>query len=216
MQAKNSTETAPKRLPDLRHKPNDWAVASASQSLMGLLTPSAFQFALALAGHVEYSGKHFRVWPGQRRLKAMCRIKSSDTVRRIVGELRQHHLISVTPGKGRRTTSYLLEYVTRPAHLVDPMDYSRSVPETGTLAKSGENQVERGTRSVPVSRGLPPQRLEHTFLQLPTSKKKEGSREGGGLIRPLEAHAENIASHPLSRSFEGKSPRPLATPCGVH
>ena len=221
MRAKNSTETAPdpapERLPDLRNRPNEWAVASAAQNLMGKLTPGAFQFALALAGHVEYSGAHFKVWPGQRRLKSMCGIGSFDTIRRIVAELEQHKLVSTRHDGGRNTTRYVLNYVTVPDWVkveipkaVDSVAYGVSAPETGALHQASGNPVDNATVSAPVSRGVSaPVSGAHLSPSKYFQEEEEERGERGRHDPPPRNDAKTIVSHPLSSPFEAKAHLPI-------
>ena len=129
----------------------------------------------------------------------MCGIKSSKTTVQPRSykncELRQHllEILSDTRTRARETgTSYLLEYVTLPSHLIDSMDCSRSVPETGTLGvKSGENQVERGTSYVvQFLGGLPPQRLDFTPTYSYLHPRKKEREEGRGRHDPPPRSSE--------------------------
>ena len=216
MQENDTTETPAETPPDLRFKPNDWAVASAAQTLMGKLTPGAFQFALALAGHVEYSGAHFKVWPGQRRLKSMCGIGSFTTIRRIVAELEQHKLVSTRHDGGRNTTRYTLNYVTVPDWVkveipkaVDSVAYGVSAPESGALHQSSGKAVESSPISAPLSVGHDPQFMEHTYIPLKYLQEEEERRdsegERGRHDPPPRIDLKTIDSHPLSSAFEDKS-----------
>ena len=217
MQENDTTETPVKTPPDLRFKPNDWAVASAAQNLLGKLTPNAFAVAVALAGHVDYQGAHFRVWPSYRRLMSMCGIASLATVSRALAELGQHRLIRVSKDRGRRKSClYLLQYVTLPARLegkklrlVDSTDTPPSVTETVTLRKGCAKAVEKPPLSVTETVALS---VTETVTEVLPSKSLQEEEERGESEGERGRHdpspridLKTIDSHPLSSAFEDKS-----------
>ena len=88
--------------PENHIQQNEWAVASAAQTLLGRVSPNALAVALALAAHVPFDGSTMKVWPSRQRLLFMCRIGGRSTLSRVLEELEGHGLIEVGRSKDRR------------------------------------------------------------------------------------------------------------------
>ena len=206
MQSKATTSTLP---PENQIQQNEWAVASASQALLGRVSSTSFAVGIALAAHVPFDGSRLTVWPSWTRIMFMCGIGSRDTLSRALQELEQHGLILVgRPKDQRKSSRYTLDgFVTVPAHVIE---------RTLKAVEKASRSVERAEVRSPVSGLLrSPVSGPESFQcnSLNKEKKEREDRKGRGRHDPPpRASVKTTDPHPLSRAFEDKSPRPLAKP----
>ena len=217
MQENDSIETPLETGPTNRIPQNNWAVASASETLLGHVSKSAFLVALALAAHIPFNGKMMRVWPSWKRIMFMSGIGSGHTLKRALEELEQCRFITIARPSRRRSAVYSINFVSRPTYserkktrLLDSTDTPLSTAETAPLGESGGKPVEKDSLSTaetaPLSTAV--SAVPNTYQSNSINEERireNGNGERGRHDPPPRIDLKTIDSHPLSSAFEDKS-----------